>query len=347
VTLTVIEEAVCSGARLSEACKLAGVTPRTLQRWRAQGAEGGEDRRRGPNKAPRNKLSDAEREHILEVVNSEPYRDLSPKQIVPRLADQGQYIGSESTIYRVLEEAGQKSHREPIKPRAFHKPQERTATGPCQILCWDITYLPAAVRGQFYYLYLFLDIWSRKIVGWGVHDEQCGRFAAELLEATCDSLGVCADGIVLHSDNGKPMKGSSMLSTMQLLGIVPSFSRPHVSDDNPYVESLFRTLKYRPGYAGQRFGSLEEALAWVARFVRWYNHEHMHSAIGFVTPHDRHAGRDVTILAARRCVYAKAHTQHPERWTGDVRAWKRPAKVRLHPDRELINLTPRGDRLSA
>ena len=347
MTLSLIEEAVCSGARVHEACKLAGVTPRTLQRWRGQGPDGGEDRRRGPHKPPINKLCEAEREHILKIVNSEAYRDLSPKQVVPRLADQGEYIGSESTLYRVLEEAGQKSHREPVKPRAYHKPQERTATGPCQILCWDITYLPAAVRGQFYYLYLFLDIWSRKIVGWGVHDEQCGKHAAELLEATCKTLDVLPGRTVLHSDNGKPMKGSSMLSTMQLLGIVPSFSRPHVSDDNPYVESLFRTLKYRPGYAGKRFDSLEDAVAWVERMVRWYNHEHLHSAIGFVTPHDRHEGRDVQILAGRRRVYAKAHRRHPERWTGNVRKWSRPARVRLNPDRELIDLTPRRDRMSA
>ena len=347
MTLHAIEEAVCSGARVTEACKLAGVTSRTLQRWREQGPEGGQDRRKGPHKVPANKIPDAERGRLLEVVNSEPYRDLSPKQIVPRLADQGVYLASESTIYRVLEEAGQKSHREPAKPRAHHKPVERIATGPCQILCWDITYLPTIVRGQFYFLYLFLDIWSRKIVGWAVHDQQCAQFAADLLEATCDDLDVSPSGIVLHSDNGKPMKGSSMLSTMQLLGIVPSFSRPHVSDDNPFVESLFRTLKYRPGFSGQRFSSLEEAAGWVGRFVRWYNHEHLHSAIGFVTPDDRHEGRDIQILARRRHVYAKAHRRHPERWIGTVRRWARPRKVRLHPDRELIQLTPRDNRLSA
>jgi transposase InsO family protein len=347
MTLALIDEAVGSGARLQLACELAGVSARTVQRWREQGPDGGEDRRRGPHKAPVNKLSSTERANLLEVVNSEPYRNLSPKQIVPRLADQGIYLASESTVYRVLEEAGQNSHRQPAKPRTHARPQERTATGPCQILCWDITYLPTAVRGQFYFLYLFLDIWSRKIVGWGVHDEQCGQFAADLLEATCDSLDVSPEGIVLHADNGKPMKGSSMLSTMQWLGIVPSFSRPHVSDDNPFVESLFRTLKYRPGFTAQRFTNLDEAVAWVQCFVAWYNHEHLHSAIGFVTPHDRHVGRDVQILAGRRRVYAKAHKRRPERWTGNMRQWRRPVSVRLHPDRDLIPLTPRKDRQSA
>jgi transposase InsO family protein len=129
-------------------------------------------------------------------------------------------------------------------------------------------------------------------------------FAAELLQSVCDDMDVLTDGVVLHAANGKSMKGSSVLSTMQWLGIVPSFSRPNVSDDNPYVEALFRTLKYRPGYASQRFASLADAAAWVDRFVRWYNHEHLHSAIGFVTPHDRHTGADIEILAERRVLHS-------------------------------------------
>jgi putative transposase len=349
MTLALIDDAVTSGARLSKACAVLELPERTVQRWRVQGPDGGQDRRRGPHTPPVNKLSEAEREHVLEVVNSEPYRDLSPKQIVPRLADQGLYIASESTMYRILEEAGQNRHRQPSKPHEHAKPEEHVATGPGQVLCWDITYLPASVRGQFFYLYVFLDIWSRKIVGWGVHDEQCGEFASELLEAVCDGLGVSSCGVVLHSDNGKPMKGSSMLSTMEWLGVVPSFSRPHVSDDNPYIESLFRTLKYRPGVAGQRFATLDEAVEWVQHFVGWYNHQHLHSGIGFVTPDDRHDGRDLQILANRRRVYARAHDRHPERWTGKVRTWKRPQIVRLNPgrDRDAIVLKPRRELVSA
>jgi putative transposase len=349
MTLALIDEAVASGARLRKACEVLGLPARTVQRWREQGPEGGQDRRRGPRTPPANKLSEAERQRVLEVVHSAPYRDLSPKQIVPRLADEGLYLASESTMYRVLEEAGQNRHRQPSKPRMHHKPQEHVATGPGQVLCWDITYLPTAVRGHFFFLYVFLDIFSRKIVGWGVHDEQCGEFASQLLEAVCDDLDVASAGLVLHSDNGKPMKGSSMLSTMQWLGIVPSFSRPQVSDDNPYIESLFRTLKYRPGVADQRFATLDDAVQWVQHFVHWYNHEHLHSGIGFVTPDERHDGRDVQILADRRRLYANAQKQHPERWTGPVRAWKRPQVVRLNPgrDRDAIALMPRQERVSA
>ena len=345
--LSLVDEAVSSGARVKAACESLKVAPRTLERWRQLGHDGGEDRRRGTRATPKNALSAEERARFVELANSEPYRDLSPKQVVPKLADEGIYIGSESTLYRVLEAEGQKTHRQPTKPRTNHKPEERVATGPNQLLCWDITYLPTTVRGRFYYLYLFLDIWSRKVVGWGVHDEQCGNFAAHLLEALCDKLDTAPTGVVLHSDNGKPMKGSSMLSTMQFLGIVPSFSRPHVSDDNPFVESIFRTFKYRPGTAGLPFNTLEEAVAWVDNLVHWYNHEHLHSAIAFVTPHDRHTGADIPILNARRLVYKHAYRTHPERWTGNVRAWKRPVEVRLHHDRPAIALKQRKGGLAA
>lgn len=345
--LTLIDEAVAAGARLSRACAVLQLATRTVERWREQGPQGGDDRRQGPRTPPHNKLSEAERRRVLEVINSEPYRDLSVKQIVPRLCDRGVYLASESTMYRILEHEGLDAHRQPSKPRKHARPQQHSATGPSQLLCWDITYLPTAVRGEFFYLHLFLDVWSRKIVGWGVNDVQCGTFASELLMAVCDDMNVDSDGVVLHADNGTQMKGSSMLSTMQWLGIVPSFSRPSVSDDNPYVEALFRTLKYRPGYASQRFATLEDAIAWVARFVRWYNLDHLHSGIGFVTPNDRHTGADIAQLARRRAVYAKAHARHPERWTGNVRSWQRPSIVKLQPDREAIAIKPRTIRASA
>ena len=340
MTLALVDEALASGARLKPICKVLGISTRSIDRWRALGEDGGEDRRHGPHATPKNALSKVEQDAILDVVNSPEFRDLSPKQIVPRLADLGLYVGSESTLYRVLAKAGQNTHRQPTKPATRNKPKQTIADGPGQVLCWDITYLPGEVRGKFYYLYVFLDIWSRKIVGWGVHEEQCGEFAASLLEATCDRLGTCAVGARLHSDNGSPMKGSTMLSTMQWLGIVPSFSRPNVSDDNPFVESIFRTLKYRPGTPA-RFTSLADAVAWVDKLVRWYNFEHLHSGIGFVTPEDRHTGADVAILLRRRAVYRKANKRHPERWTGNVRAWGRPETVTLHPDRPAITLQPR------
>lgn len=337
--LSLVDETVRSGARQSKACEVLGLPSRTLQRWRDQGPEGGADRRRGAKAAPANKLSAAERAKLLDVANSEEMRDLSPRQIVPRLADKGQYIASESTFYRVLEDEGQKSHRGPVKARENHRPKAFVATGPNQLLCWDITYLPAAVRGEFYYLYVFLDVWSRKIVGWEVYEQESEHHAAQLLKETCAELGVTSKGIVLHSDNGHPMKGATMFAMMTSLGIVSSFSRPAVSDDNPYIEALFRTLKYRPEHPHGRFQTRDDAASAIAAFVHWYNHVHLHSAIGFVTPQARHSGADLPQLAHRRLVYERARAAHPERWTQHTRAWGRPHEVHLNPDRHAVKVT--------
>ena len=328
--LELIDEAVASGARQSRACITIGLSHRTVQRWRLQ--SGGQDHRHGPNTVPKNKLSEAERKRILQIANSPEYRDLSPKQIVPRLADQGQYVASESSFYRVLHAEGQLTHREPSQPRRHHKPIEYVAHRPCEVWTWDITYLRSAVQGRFFYLYLVVDIWSRKIVGWRVEHDESMNDSAELIAIICAELGIDPDGLVLHSDNGGPMKGSTMLATLQRLGIVSSFSRPHVSDDNPYSESLFRTLKYRPWYPKRPFGSIEEARAWVASFVTWYNEEHLHSSVRFVTPNDRHEGFDVEILAHRYKVYEAARKRRPERWSGNVRNWDRVQVVTLNPD---------------
>ncbi len=328
--LGLVAEAVEAGARQQPACELIGLSERTLERWRAQAI--GDDHRQGPKTTPGNKLSEAERKLVLEVVNSPEYRSLSPKQIVPRLADLGRYIASESTIYRILAEADQNAHREPSKPRKHHKPSVHMAYGPLEVFSWDITYLRSAVRGEYYYLYLVMDVWSRKIVGWRVEYTESMDYSSELITSICAELGVDPTGIVLHSDNGGPMKGSTMLATLQVLGIVASFSRPRVSDDNPFSEALFRTLKYRPWFPNRPFNSLDEARAWVSAFVVWYNGEHLHSAIGYVTPSDRHADRDVEILAKRREVFEQARQLHPERWSGAIRNLDRVEVVTLNPD---------------
>ena len=331
--LALIDEAVESGVRLDRACDTLGLTTRTVQRWQAQG-EQGFDRRLGPKTAPRNKLSPAERKDVLEAAHRPEHRDLSPKQIVPRLADEGIYLASESTFYRILHEEGALHHRESSRPRSVARPREHVATGPCEVFSWDITYLRSAVRGAFYYLYLIEDNWSRKIVAWALHEEESMDLSARLIDDTATRLGCDRSGLVLHSDNGGPMKGSTMLATLQRLGIVESFSRPHVSDDNPYSEALFRTLKYRPEYPRGAFVSIEAARLWVEGFVAWYNTEHLHSAIGFVTPEDRHTGRDEAILAARRRTYEAARKRNPERWARNTRTWERVEVVKLNPERE-------------
>ncbi len=329
--LALVKEATDAGARLEKACEVIAIRTRTLQRWRLQDI--GEDRRCGPLTSPGNKLSKEEREEILQTANSPEYRDLPPKQIVPKLADQGTYLASESTFYRMLREEHLLAHRERSRPATGGRPKEHVATGPDQVYSWDITYLLSPVRGRFYYLYLVVDVWSRKIVGAEVHDRESTDLAADLIEEVCILREIDPRGIVLHSDNGGPMKGSTMLAMLQQLGIAASFSRPSVSNDNPFSESLFRTMKYSLEYPSTPFDSLEQARAWVATFVRWYNTQHLHSGINFVTPADRHAGREDAIFAQRRQVYEAARRRHPERWSGSTRKWESVKEVRLNPEK--------------
>lgn len=325
-----VDEAVAAGARRAAACKVLGLPARTLERW----AHTSDDNRNGPKHTPANKLSEAERREVVKIATSAEFRDQSPKQIVPTLADRGEYVASESTFYRVLHANDMQQHRGRSRP-PVRRPRGHAACAPWQLAAWDITYLRSHVRGQFFYLYLVEDVWSRKILGWDVHDVESTDFAADLVErirAEANAEGVDLRGWVLHSDNGGPMKGATMLATMHKLGIVPSFSRPRVSDDNAYAEALFRTLKYCPEYPSKGFATVEAAREWVARFVVWYNDEHLHSSIGFVTPSARHAGDDVALLAARRRTYERAREQHPTRWSRRARPWDRPEIVTLFPE---------------
>lgn len=325
-----IDDAVRAGATQKRACEVAGFTARTLERW--QRSDTGEDQRRGPTEVPSHALTAPERERIVQLANSAELRELPAEQVIVRLADRGIYVCSERTLDRILHEEKQHAHRERARPATHNKPREYVANGPCQVMTWDITYVPGPVRGQFFYLYLFLDVWSRRVLGWQLRTTEESASAAELLHRICKEHGVEADA-VLHADNGAAMKGSTMLATMQWLGLRASFSRPGVSDDNAHVEALFRTLKYRPGYPARGFESIEQARQWMASFVRWYNEEHLHSAIGFVTPNDRHTGRDIAILEKRKAVYEAARQRTPRRWSGATRCWHRPRVALLNPER--------------
>lgn len=288
---------------------------------------------------PKNKLTELERQRLIKIANSAEFSSLPPSKIVPKLADKGQYLASESTFYRVLKEVNQLKHRDKSKPaRKVIKPKALKATGPNQVYTWDITYLPTQVKGVFFYLYLVLDVYSRKIVGWQVHNEELSALAADLITDICYREGILEQQVTLHSDNGSPMKGATMLATLQELGVVPSFSRPSVSNDNPYSESLFRTLKYRPEYPEQRFVNLSAGRQWVKGFVGWYNNEHLHSGIKFVTPAQRHAGEDITILINRISVYQKAKLAHPERWSGEIRNWDYINEVNLNPEKSKSDI---------
>lgn len=327
--IELIDEAVAAGARIEKACSVLGLPARTIARWRADA--GGDDKRGTKPVVPAHTLTAEERAAIVTYATCAEYRDLSPRQIVPLLADKGVYVASESSFYRVLHDHELMAHREPSRPRTHHRPKEHVATAPNTVWSWDITYLRSSVRGVFYYLYLVLDVFSRKIVAAEVHTDESATIASELVEWACEREGVARNQLVLHADNGGPMKGSTMLATLQRLGVVASFSRPAVSDDNPFAEALFRTLKYRPGYPKKPFATREAARDWVDGFVDWYNGTHLHSGIRFVTPNDRHAGRDTAILNARKALYTAARARTPRRWTGATRNWSPITEVRLNP----------------
>jgi putative transposase len=203
--------------------------------------------------------------------------------------------------------------------------------GPNQVWSWDITWLATTVRGLYLHLYLVLDVWSRRIVGWCIAERGSAEIAAELITHACREGNFDPKGLVLHSDNGKPMRASTLIATLQWLGVVPSFSRPHVSDDNPYSEALFRTLKHTPAYPRQPFESLAGAQRWMTNFAAWYNGEHRHSAIRYVTPNERHYGREKEILARRQRLYERARQTYPGRWTGATRNWAPVHLVTLNP----------------
>ena len=328
-----IDEAIVSGARKEKACEEIGLSIRTLQRWQESGEIKEDQRPIADRSEPNNKLTEQEQQAILETCNQEEYANLAPCQIVPILADNGQYIASESSFYRVLKANNQLTHRGKAKPKGSQtKPKGYTATGPNQVWTWDISYCPSTVIGQFFYLYMIIDVFSRKIVGWEVHDSESGEYAAELLERTLWAEKNVRKDIVLHSDNGSPMKCLTMQAKMNEMGVIGSRSRPGVSNDNPYSESLFRTVKYCRRWPSEGFKNLEEARLWVKGFANWYNNEHRHSRIKFVTPAQRHNGEDKAILAKRRELYSKAQEKHPNRWSKSTRNWDEISEVALNPE---------------
>lgn len=330
--LDLVDEAHTAGARYKEVAQVIGLPTRTLERWRLASAVGGDARKAAAvSREPANKLTQAEREEILEMVNQPRFANLSPKQVVAILADQGRYLASESSFYRVMRAAKQINHRGPTKAPSRHRPEPLTASGPNQLWSWDITYLACAVKGQFFFLYLFLDIFSRKVVGWEVYESQTAQLAQKVVTKACLREQVAKDQLRLHSDNGSSMKGATMLATLERLGVVPSFSRPSVSNDNAFSESAFRTLKYSSRIPSPPFDSVAAAREWVAQFVDWYNLEHRHSSLKFVTPDQRHRGEDLKILAKRNQLYRAAREKHPQRWSKNTRNWEPVGPVSLNP----------------
>ena len=333
-----IKETVDAGARTASACKEMGISMRTFQRW-TQESEVKPDGRPGADRPPPDtKLTQQERQAVLDTLNSPAYRSLPPSQVVPALADEGRYIASESTFYRILREEGQQQHRGRSQAPKNRPVSTHCATGPNQVWCWDITWLPGPAKGTYYYLYLILDLFSRKVVGWEVHEQESSKLAAHLLHRAYLRESIGGVSLILHSDNGSPMKGASLVEMLYRLGVVKSHSRPRVSNDNAYVESIFRTCKYRPDYPYRGFATLDDARAWVLKFVQWYNQEHKHSGLKFMTPHQRHSNQTDQVMDNRKSVYEVARATNPKRWTQGIRDWNLPERVWLNPEKGCDDL---------
>lgn len=339
-TIALIGQAVQAGARQALACRELGLSVRTLQRWQHQAADG---RPHALRQAPSNKLSREEWRAVLAAANHSRFASLTPHQIVPKLADEGVYLASESTFYRVLKAAGQAARRGRSQAPRKHVLTTHEATGPNQVWCWDITWMPTTVRGRYFYWYMMKDIYSRKLVVNEVHESESAEHASALLKRGCLREQTAGRPLVLHSDNGTAMKGATMLASMQQLGVRPSFSRPRVSNDNAYAEALFKTAKYCSFWPERPFDTIEEARAWVQRFVHWYNEEHCHSGLKYVTPGQRHRGQASSLLTRRKAVYEAARARKPERWPGRIRNWDLENVVYLNPERKQAS----ADRLAA
>lgn len=333
LAIELINEAVKNGAREHKACKVLEISQRTLFRWRSETTPNEDQRPHAIRPEPKNKLSEEEKNQILEIVNRPEFQSLPPSQIVPTLADQGEYIASESTMYRVLKENSMQHHRGMSKVPVKREISTHSANGPNQVWMWDITYMPASIKGTYYYLYLILDLYSRKIVGWEVWEKESSEYASIVVRKAMMSEKRThhPKPLILHSDNGSPMKGATLLETLIQLGVIPSNSRPRVSNDNAYAESIFRTFKYRPGYPRKGLLTIEDARLWVQKFVRWYNKEHHHSGLNFLTPEQRHNGLSDQIFENRKAVYEAAREAHPERWSKAPRDWSLDEEVWLNP----------------
>ena len=323
-----------AGLPLKVVADLLGVCGRTLRRWRLDisGQGFSLDRRKGAARQVAHKFTAQERQKVIDTINDSRFSDLPPAQIVAILAEEQQYVGSEMTIYRIMREEGLLNHRgrarQPREPRPVPMLE---AKGIHQVLAWDITLVPGPVKGQYYYVYMVMDVWSRRILGTEVQDVECSKLASEFFDRVCRDEGITSDAAaVLHSDNGAPMRSFKLAAKMRELGILLSFSRPGVSNDNAYAESLFRTMKYHQSYPLRRFRSLDTVRCWIEVFVEWYNGEHRHSGIKYVTPNQRHFGEADAICAIRQQTYSKAHQENPHRWSRPPRCWKQPEIVKFN-----------------
>ena len=281
--------------------------------------------------APPRRLPDGERSKVLDVLHEPRFVDLAPVEVFASLLQEGRYLCSVRTMHRILaEHAEVRERRNQLRHPSYTRP-ELLATGPNQLWSWDITKLLGPVKWSYYYLYVILDVFSRYVVGWMVALHESGKLAEKLIEETCARQGIAPGQLTLHADRGTSMRSKPVALLLADLGVTKTHSRPHVSDDNPFSEAQFKTLKYRPDFP-ERFGSPEHAHGFCADFFPWYNDEHHHASLGLLTPADVHYGLVEQRVAERQAVLDLAHAVHPERFPrGRPVAQRPPREVWINP----------------
>ena len=300
--------AVAPEIGLAPACRALGVSRATAYRHRSPRPPGTRSQRRSPLA-----LSDDERSAVLAQLHAERFVDASPAAVYATLLDEGTYLASERTMYRVLAaNAEVRERRAQLRHPAYAAP-ELLATRPNELWSWDITKLKGPAKWTWFYLYVILDVFSRYVPGWMVATAESAVLAERLIADTVAKQGIAPGQLTIHADRGSSMRSKPVALLLADLGVAKSHSRPHTSNDNPYSEAQFKTLKYRPGFP-DRFGSIEDARSFCRRFFAWYNTEHRHSGIGLLTPATVHAGRAEDVRAARAITLARAYADHPERF---------------------------------
>ena len=326
--MTSIEQSK-NDAPVAALCNALDIPRASLYRARARTQQ--PDAPAAPRPTPDHALNPIERQTVLDTLNSPIFVDLPPTQIYAKLLDDGKYLCSTRTMYRILEDNQQIRERRKIIDRSAFKKPELIATKPNQVWSWDITKLKGPVAWTYFYLYVILDIFSRYVVGWLVADKEAASLAKQLIDETCFRQLILPGDLTIHSDRGSPMKSKLVAQLYADLGIIKSFSRPSVSNDNPFSESHFKTMKYRPDFP-ERFGCIEDATVFGRPFFNWYNNDHQHSGLGFFTPADVHFGRVEAKRDIRQAALDAAFDAHPERFRGKRPiAHKPPETVWINP----------------
>jgi putative transposase len=268
-----------------------------------------------PRPQPAHALSAAEKAAVQTILNSDRFCDQAPRQVYAHLLDEGRYLCHWRTMYRILAENGPVQERRPQRQRRVYRKPHLLATGPNQVWSWDITLLPGATRGHFYYLYVILDVYSRYVVGWLLALCESAALAEELVAVTCARQDIQREQLTLHADRGSAMRALTLAQLLTELGVAKSHTRPYTPNDNPYSEAQFKTLKYRPDYPGQ-FLNWADAQNWLQAFFHWYNQEHRHTSLALMTPAAVHYGRAKQVSRQRQQVLNAAYGAHPERFRG-------------------------------